>query len=1686
MLTRILSTLTLALAVAIANAAAPSCYQYVVSWASRDGYATGPAGQATAERACQALAMDAIGWTGTTPVGYGYVQEAAATWTAYQTYGRCALVITIMRVNGDNRGTSASYNTLSGEIRRGSVLACPTPPGPSASEVENVGHPPCAAGNPIDAASGNKYQEEIDYVSSGPAPLRLIRYYNSGRAGPNPATMAGYNWRTNFSAAIQVSPSGSTAHAFRPDGRAIAFTLQGGVFTPEANVADRLVRLTSGSVLTGWTYKVCATDELETYDALGQLISISDRAGRTQTLAYDTNGRLATVTGPFGQQLQMSYTDGGFLQVVTDPAGGQITYEYDGLDSAYPAEVLADSPQGYWRLQEAAGSIAESALPGGVSGTYGGTYSLGHAARGGRAVRVDDAGDGQVHLGTNTNYTNAFTLEIWVNPNSSQPDGGRHIFTKNSYHATTHSDFPVRLGYTAVDGFYVLLSKGNDASYDATLKSGPLPSERWYHVVAVYRKNGQCELWVNGSMVASQTINFTVSSNSRPWKLGNGTEYGGGGNAGGFSGVLSDAALYSSALSASRIQAHYAAMPGGNLSRVEYPDGTARIYHYEDSALTNHLTGISYEDTGGTASRYATFAYDSAGKGISTEHAGGAEHVGLSYISDTETLVTNAFGDQDLLTFAANLGVMTLVSRTNVGSGATVLQTLDANNNVVSRTDYNGNVTCYAYDAARNLEIVRVEGFAPGNVCPAGLASYVPTGGTRQRKISTTWHATFSIPVQITEAGRAIVFTHDSYGNVLTRTVTDGATLQARTWTYTYDANGQVLTENGPRTDVTDVTTYTYYNCTTGYECGQIQSVTDAAGHVTTFYNYNEHGQPTHIEDPNGVITKLAFDLRQRPTAQCVNGTLPVCTGGELTLLEYWPTGLLKKVTLPGGDFTEYAYDAAHRLTQVSDSAGNSVTYTLDAMGNRTAEHVRDSLSALRRTHSLVYSTLNRLHQTVNASSTGGATTTYGYDNNGNLTSVSAPLGRNSSNLYDELNRLRQITDPASGVTVIAYDEHDNVAAVTDPKGQTTGYTYNGFGDLLVQASPDTGTTTNTYDSAGNVATSTDARGATATFDYDALNRVIGVTHTLTGSPTQALTFEYDQGVNGKGQLTRVTDADHAMSWAYDEQGRVNGKGVTVGAVTLGTGYGYIDGRLVAQTLPSGNQLFYTYDAAGRVASISVGGTTIVTNVTWEPFGPARGWTWGNSEAHSRDHDQDGRVASLATSTPNGINLGFGYDAASRITSRTDTGTNPVSWTYGYDDMDRLTSAAGPQAQGWTYDANGNRLAETGANPTTYTVSSASNRLDVTTGVLNRVYSYDAVGNALTDGALALTYNARNRLATALKGGGARSYVYDGLGQLILASGTGGAVRYMYDEQGHLIGEYDGAGALIQETVWLGDIPVATIRPGSSGGISVLYVHTDQLYTPRKLTDPSSNATVWRWDSDAFGIGTPSQDPDGDSVHVVYNLRFPGQVYDDVTGLNYNYFRDYDPVTGRYVQSDPIGLDDGPNTYAYVENDPTGYFDADGLSKRGRGGPPRSTATARVPALLTRIRQFDPSFQYPTARPKWMRYDQRDVLALELALKQAMQRAAQQASCPRWPSSPSEMNQFLGVPGRRVPDGAATPGRNKWEWQPNSSTTITFEQHPYDANAPAFHRLPHWHLGTPAGRHDRYVPGDPMPGFSIP
>jgi YD repeat-containing protein len=180
----------------------------------------------------------------------------------------------------------------------------------------------------------------------------------------------------------------------------------------------------------------------------------------------------------------------------------------------------------------------------------------------------------------------------------------------------------------------------------------------------------------------------------------------------------------------------------------------------------------------------------------------------------------------------------------------------------------------------------------------------------------------------------------------------------ARTWQYTYDSYGGVLTATDPNGKVTTTTYYAVNDPDMGKR-GNVRTITNPLGQVTTIAAYDLNSRPLSITDPNGVVTTLAYHPRGWLTSRTV--------GGEATNYTYDAVGQLTRVTLPDGSFVAYAYDAAHRLTQLQDGLGNRIVYTLDNMGNRIAEQAFDPGAVLARTKEQVFDSLNLLHQSVGA-----------------------------------------------------------------------------------------------------------------------------------------------------------------------------------------------------------------------------------------------------------------------------------------------------------------------------------------------------------------------------------------------------------------------------------------------------------------------------------------------------------------------------------------------------------------------------------------------------------------------------------------------------------------------------------------------------------------------------------------------
>lgn len=1041
--------------------------------------------------------------------------------------------------------------------------------------------------------------------------------------------------------------------------------------------------------------------------------------------------------------------------------------------------------------------------------------------------------------------------------------------------------------------------------------------------------------------------------------------------------------------------ASYTYTSGRQVETVTFPGGGQRRYHYEDNRFPRHLTGVTHEDS----QRYSTFAYDIKGRVISSQHAGGADGITLTYRAQGGSVVTDTLGQQT--TYGLTVGTGALPRRLGL--------TVDERGTVSSTyadegTDFRGRPTSVTNRKNIRTDQAYAEAKDPVTGALARTETTTEAVGTPQQRVSAQrFDVASNRPIFSTVGNQETRVVRNARLQPVSMTVRDTVTNEARTTAFSYceaadvaaasstcPLLGLLKSVNGPRTDVNDITTFEYYGsddstCATTpalctYRKGDLRKTIDALGRTTEVMGYDSQGRPLSVLDPNGVVTDYEYQARGWLTATKVRGPdNNVETDDRITRVEHEPTGLVKKVTMPDGVFTRYTYDAAQRLTDVTDSAGNSVHYTLDLAGNIKQEDTKTAGGTLRHTVSRVFNVLSQLETLKDAAQN---PTTYGYDDNGNPNLATDALGRQTVQSHDPLNRLsktlRQVSiTPVGGTTpvvtpvesTLTYNALDQVSSVTDPKSLTTTYDYNGFGDRTNLISPDTGITDYTYNAAGSVATKKDANDAVAhRYTYDALNRPTAAFYTATGAAD--VEYDYDTVNSGcttgqtfaLGQLTATRAEGTELRYCYDRFGQVVRKTQTVSGVSLSLGYTYTAaGDLSTVVYPDGTTVDYVRDAQARIKEVGVrpnGGTrtVLLNSAAYEPFGPVTGWSYGNGRTLSLAYDLDYRTKTILDTSSGGLSLGYGYNAVGDLSELKDGFLSTSLAKYDHDELGRLnvTRDGGANAlERYNYDPIGNRTGLTnGAGTQFYGYSTpGTHRLTEVDGVAR---GYDAAGNTTSiDGAAReFVYNANDRLSQVKQNGIVKaSYRYNALGERVGAtSGSGATIDSytLYDEEGTWIGDYDASGMPKQQAIWLEDLPVGLLV-GSGIAQSLNYVQPDHQGTPRVVIDPARDVAIWTWDgkSEAFGNSPPNQDPDLDGTAFVFNLRFPGQRWDAASGLAYNYFRDYDPETGRYIQSDPIGLVAGLSTYGYASGNPIARTDALGLQDAGTLDAWSQSSTAR-------------------------------------------------------------------------------------------------------------------------------------------
>lgn len=443
------------------------------------------------------------------------------------------------------------------------------------------------------------------------------------------------------------------------------------------------------------------------------------------------------------------------------------------------------------------------------------------------------------------------------------------------------------------------------------------------------------------------------------------------------------------------------------------------------------------------------------------------------------------------------------------------------------------------------------------------------------------------------------------------------------------------------------------------------------------------------------------------------------------------------------------------------------------------------------------------------------------------------------------------------------------------------------------------------------------------------------------------------------------------------------------------TGYEYdASGKLRSQILPEGGRIRLRYGEKGRLEALelhsdaSVKSQTIVDRIKSNALTGVTHYTHGSGLSYSKSWDRNsglmkrisvelphpGRTvtgtqwgeAAILNAPPSSFSnslyrQALHYDSAGRIVHITRGGvaqSGRSQESFEYDMFSRLRRAnTALENVRFTYDHAGNRVETSVDDQRMQKIDylPRSNRIS-THQAANRYdrYEYDASGNPKAIGNRQFTYDALGRIVQVIDEGKARvAYRYNAPGERIARTtfGSGGVAStswFLYEDK-LLDAEVDSHGRVTRRYIYLGNSPVALIEYdwNTSGGtdgqsfierlsarvlgklnssITRIYsIHTDHLGAPRLMTDEAKRV-VWAAEYQVYGKASVSV------KEVELNLRLPGQYFEEHTGFHYNYHRDYDPETGRYLTADPIGLAGGMNGYVYGEQSPLHYVDPLGLA----------------------------------------------------------------------------------------------------------------------------------------------------------
>lgn len=872
---------------------------------------------------------------------------------------------------------------------------------------------------------------------------------------------------------------------------------------------------------------------------------------------------------------------------------------------------------------------------------------------------------------------------------------------------------------------------------------------------------------------------------------------------------------------------------------------------------------------------------------------------------------------------------------------------LDINNNPIKIVNSDGSVETYKYNNLLNKpsEFINTLGSistwqydAKGNVI-----EYVQAKGTPETRITS--------------------YSYDSYGQINKMTIRGNGQSTPKTSIiqYEYDKNGNVI----KTTDAEGNITKAEYNVQ-----GQAVAVINALGDVKKDY-YDAAGNLIQSVDPLGNTTGYTVDALSRVTqiSDALNNNVSykyefsnqgwlityTNTLGNKTSYQYDVVGNLLQTKSPMGEKEKQTYDNNSRRKSQIDANGNTIKWEYEQVGNNLInDRIKTMIMPTYQVH-YQYNGVGLIEKvTLKLNSGEEYIAKTSYDTERNVIEVVDAAGRISHFEYDALGQKVKQIDAYGGKTSQIYNILGKVSSVTDPLGNVHQFSYDGNSRLLREVTPTGKETLYVYDVVGQMISKQDANGNITKFKYDKAGRLVEKTYFLKGQtvPEQTVTYTYN-GVNKLLEVKQIGTINTHFSYERDALGNVVKETIIYNegkpeAFTKTLAYNYdANGRKISITYPDGSLVTYAYDKAQlKTITLPNGKTIQWNNYGWEKPQEVKGDNF--SETFIYDGFQRVKQMTVKQGGTSKViaQTKYAYDNKGNVIERE---TEEGLYSYGYDLLDRLVTVKPPQTlqnnnlvlqEVFSYDAVGNRIGSA-QQPGAWQYNADNQLLEYGTGVAKTSYIYTLTGHVATETkaghARNFIYDASDRLISVNDNGVEVSrYAYDPLGRRISKTIQGKTLYYLYSDEG-LLAELNEQGEIVKAYGWLagtnyGTSPLWQAEPEKAQvnitDLKKAQFHTlvsDHLGTPQLALNDQGDVS-WKARTEVFG-NTMSDVQNA----ITMNLRLPGQYFDEETSSHYNYYRNYQPQLGRYMQKDPIGLQGGINLYTYVSGNPLSKTDPFGL-----------------------------------------------------------------------------------------------------------------------------------------------------------